>query len=131
KSTRHVWVLLAGIIHAVLEREVDKLARNFGADNAAKVDFARSIYTTNLQIKLLLADTPLEFPIDPGPQPAEQEWLADIEGKVRGRSRNHPFVTNPDRGRIPLRRFTNPAFRDYVKARALGEPDPVIVSASK
>lgn len=130
-STRHVWVLLAGIIDAVLKRETEKFAANFGAGNLAKVDFARSIYTTNLQIELLLAEQPLDLPIAPGSEPADREWLADIEGKVRGWFRDHPFVTNPDRGRNPLRRFTNPAFRDYVVARALGGDYRATIAAIK
>ena len=131
KSTRHVWVLLAGIIDAILKRETDKFATNFGAGNPAKIEFARKIYTTELQIELLLAEHPLELPIAPGSEPADREWLADVEGKVRGWFRDHPFATNPDRGRNPLRRFTNPAFRDYAVAKALGGAYKVTASAIK
>lgn len=130
-STRHVWVLLAGIIDAVLRRETEIFAGNFGAGNVEKVKFAREIYTTELQIELLLAERPLELPIAPGSEPADREWLADVEGKVRGWFRDHPFVTNPDRGQNPLRRFTNPAFRDYAVAKALGGNYGVTTAAVK
>ena len=100
-STRHVWVLLAGIINAVLERETEKFAGNFGAGNPAKMEFGRSVYSTGLQMELLLAEAPLEIPIAVGSEPADREWLADVEGKVRGWFRDHPFVTTPDRGRNP------------------------------
>lgn len=130
-STSHVWALLVEIINAVLARETEKFAANFGAANPAKVEFGRSVYTTQLQVELLLAEEPLALPITPDSDPVNDEWLSDLEGKVRGWFRDHPFVTPRDQGRNPLKRFTNPAFRDYVVARILGGPDLGLVATVK
>lgn len=130
-STRHVWVLLVQIINAVLQRETEKFAANFGAGDSAKADFGRSVYTTQLQVELLLSEEPLSRPITPDTEPADARWLSELEGKVRGWFRDHPFVSSPERGRNPLRRFTNPAFRDYVVTQVLGGADGEVIAAVK
>ncbi|MDW4571412.1 hypothetical protein R8Z57_01320 [Microbacterium sp. M3] len=125
-TTEHVWGLLIQIIQKVLDRETDKFAKSFGAGDAGKTDYGRLSYTRDLQLSLLMADRPLEVPITPEVEPADEMWWVEIESQIREQFRVHPFVAGGlETLDNPLLRFTNAAFRDYVVASTLGTTDPI------
>ncbi|GAA3035441.1 hypothetical protein [Microbacterium dextranolyticum] len=125
-TTEHVWGLLIQIIQKVLDRETEKFAKSFGAGDADKADYGRLSYTRDLQLSLLMADRPLDVPITPEVEPADEAWWVEIETQIREQFRVHPFVAGGlETLDNPLLRFTNAAFRDYVVASTLGETDPI------
>ncbi|GAA4784980.1 hypothetical protein [Microbacterium gilvum] len=123
-TTAHVWGLLIRIIREVLGRETEKFATNFGGGNEAKIEYGRQCYTERLQLALLLADSPMDMPVTPEVEPADETWWDELETQVHEQFRVHPFVVGRSEAETnPLLRFTNSAFRDYVVAASLSDAD--------
>lgn len=125
-SNKHVWDLLIEIISAVAGRESEKFANIFGDGDIAKEAFARETYSERLQIEMLLSEDPSAIPI-PISDDCNSDWLEDLEQKVAGLFREHPFIGSGEatpRGN-PLLRFANAAFRDYAIAYTLKDASSI------
>jgi hypothetical protein len=123
---KRTWSLISDMLNRVLQREMQKFGRNFGGDNDAKRAFAESAFTSKIQVRWLLADRDVQLQAEPDlTLEADPEWLADIEQSLRSQFEDHPFLRSQrgDHTKNVLLGFTSTAFRDYVVANFLLEPD--------
>lgn len=121
------WSLIGDMLDRVLQRETEKFANSFGGENVAKRRFAASAYSSQTQIRWLLADDLVRLSAEPDlALDTEPDWLADIEQSMREQFEVHPFLRSVtgDHARNVLLGFTSAAFRDYVLAQFLIDPDP-------
>lgn len=119
-TSQHVWGLLVEIIRSVLKRETEKFATAFGADNTEKSRYGGECYTIDLQLRMLLSEAPMQFPVTPEVEPPNLDWLDELESQVRNQFQVHPFLLPSHQEQAnPLLRFANLAFRDFVIASAL------------
>ncbi|NDO88204.1 hypothetical protein [Cellulosimicrobium composti] len=125
-----VWRFLYDVIEQICDRESLKFSRSFGADDPAKAEFGKVVYSSTLQVQFLLSDSPgnvpFEFPVD-----AKAEWLDSLEGQLLDQFREHPFLRPgaADEYRNPLSGYSNVAFRDFALAFALQIEDESLGSA--
>lgn len=120
------WSLIAEMLESVLERETEKFATSFGGADEAKRAFARSAYDSATQVRWLLSDEVRTLTADPDLDLViRDEWLDDLEHGLHQQFEDHPFLKS-SRGEHAaniLLGFTSVAFRDYVLAKYLMEPD--------
>lgn len=118
-TTTHVWSLLAEIVESVLHRETEKFEKTFGQLDPHRTDLASSGYSSENQVRLLLAPdihATLEERVVAS-DPSEQQ---ELRSKIADLFEQHPFRRDSQRraGNV-LERFVSVAMRDFVVASAI------------